>query len=135
MAIAVLEKKNLRKENSRETIRRGHIYDILKRLTCNDNLNGKHKSQLLIPDWMHRFHIEDAVEVIDRSRWNGKIVFSSEAFNRLHRNSDSAFFPLKDRVVIRVTKIEKDILYIGRILFRFENSNHQEVYYALIGFE
>ena len=132
MGIKFFKKRDRRKKSYGDTTRRRHISDILENLSYQKNLNGMGESQLSPPEWMRQCSIEEAIEAIDRCRWDERNVFSSEALNPLHRRSHCVFFPTESRNVVQVLRFSKDLFYLGTVLFRFEDANSQDYYHKLI---
>lgn len=108
-----------RKNLPHEMSRRVRIQQILEDLSpAKDSFESKCWVQFSPQSYQVEYPLKDAVEVIDRSQWNGQQVFSSEALGLVHKNSNVAYFLTNDAKVLKVLRAAKDVFHVGYYVFR-----------------
>ena len=106
------------KRPSGEMSRREHIQDILENLApANNDFEWKCWVQFLPRSYQRTYTLEETVEKINSSPWEGERVFSSEALNPVHKNSKAAYFPTTHLEVMKIIKVGKDAFHIGHFVF------------------
>jgi hypothetical protein len=110
-----LFRKNVPDEMSRSI----RIQQILKKLSpAKNSFELECWVQSSPQSYQVVYSLKEAVEAIDRSRWNGQEVFSSEALGPIHKNSKVAYFPTNDAKVLKVIRAGKDAFHVGYYVFR-----------------
>lgn len=120
MGISTFFNKFIKKQESSEMPRRKRIRRILKNLCITNDFRLRCRVQFLPPYYLQNYSIEEVIEKIDRSQWDGDSVFSSEMLNPFHRKSKLAFFPTEGIEMIRVERSQKNVYHMGKFLFRSE---------------
>lgn len=117
MGRCILIKRLFRQQSLSDISRRHCIRHVLKNLSDANDFNLKCWIQFAPQEYQLKYSIEEVIEKINRSKWDGERIFSSEALNPIHKNSKVAYFPTKDAEVIKVMRAEKDAFYIGHYIF------------------